>query len=169
MCPLMCVYIVTKGHKLVNFGRGIVLCYVCAYTWGGWTNDRKAAAATTHVHTPSIKNHQAAAWDAEETFPVETLKQAAGLGFGAVFVREDVGGSALSRLEGSVVFEALAAGCVLVSNRGGGGGCVGAPWWTCRIIPTASHQNSNNFRCPSTAAYLTIHSMCGWMVRATCQ
>jgi alkylation response protein AidB-like acyl-CoA dehydrogenase len=43
---------------------------------------------------------------------VETLKQAAGLGFGAVFVKEDVGGSALSRLEGSVVFEALAAGCV---------------------------------------------------------
>lgn len=53
---------------------------------------------------------QAAAWDAEETFPVDTLKQAASLGFGAMFVKEDVGGSALSRLEGSVVFEALAAG-----------------------------------------------------------
>lgn len=52
-------------------------------------------------------------------FPVETLKQAAGLGFGAVFVREDVGGSGLSRLEGSVVFEALAAGCVVFLGVGG--------------------------------------------------
>lgn len=62
--------------------------------------------------TKPNEQNQAAKWDAEEIFPVDTLKQAAALGFGAVFVRGDVGGSALSRLEGSVVFEALAAGWV---------------------------------------------------------
>jgi hypothetical protein len=43
---------------------------------------------------------------------VETLRAAAGLGFGAIFAREDVGGSQLTRLDGSIIFEALAGGCV---------------------------------------------------------
>jgi len=53
----------------------------------------------------------AADWDAEEHFPLETLRQAAALGFAAVCVRADVGGSELSRLDASIVFEELAAGC----------------------------------------------------------
>eukprot|EP00164_Ancoracysta_twista_P004696 GFYU01006347.1.p1 GENE.GFYU01006347.1~~GFYU01006347.1.p1 ORF type:complete len:437 (+),score=115.73 GFYU01006347.1:120-1430(+) len=50
-------------------------------------------------------------WDEEKIFPVETLRKAGELGFGAAFVRGDVGGSELSRLDGSIVFEALATGC----------------------------------------------------------
>jgi len=53
----------------------------------------------------------AADWDAEEHFPLETLRQAAALGFAAICVRADVGGSELSRLDASIVFEELAAGC----------------------------------------------------------
>lgn len=53
----------------------------------------------------------AAEWDAKHHFPYETLQQAAELGFGALFVDPEVGGSGLSRLGGSVIFEALAAGC----------------------------------------------------------
>jgi len=52
----------------------------------------------------------ASKWDAEEIFPVETLRKAAELGFGGVFVKEDVGGSELTRLDGSIIFEALAVG-----------------------------------------------------------
>jgi len=51
-------------------------------------------------------------WDQEEIFPVDALKKLAGLGFGAVYAKEDYGGSGLSRLEASVIFEALATGCV---------------------------------------------------------
>ena len=51
-------------------------------------------------------------WDQEQIFPVETLKKAAALGFGAVYTRPDYGGTGLSRLEASVVFEALSQGCV---------------------------------------------------------
>ena len=51
-------------------------------------------------------------WDECETFPKEVMKRAAELGFGGLYTREDVGGSGLSRLETSVVFEGLATGCV---------------------------------------------------------
>lgn len=50
-------------------------------------------------------------WDEEKIFPEETLRKAAQLGFGAVFVKDDVGGTALSRKDGVVIFEALAQGC----------------------------------------------------------
>lgn len=48
----------------------------------------------------------------QEEFPVDALRKAASLGFGGIYVREDVGGSALSRLDTSVIFEALSTGCV---------------------------------------------------------
>jgi len=53
----------------------------------------------------------AAEWDRDAVFPVETLRKAAELGFAGIYVREDVGGSALSRLDAALIFEALSAGC----------------------------------------------------------
>ena len=50
-------------------------------------------------------------WDEGEIFPVETLRQAAALGFGGIYVKEDVGGSALTRLDATIIFEELAQGC----------------------------------------------------------
>ena len=70
----------------------------------------------------------AARWDEEKHFPVDVLRQAAALGFAAIYVREEVGGSGLGRLHAALIFEELARGCV------------------------------------STAAFLSIHNMCGWMV-----
>lgn len=51
-------------------------------------------------------------WDKTGHFPVDKLKKCAGLGFGGAYVKEEHGGSGLSRLEASVVFEALSKGCV---------------------------------------------------------
>ncbi|KAL7630697.1 UNVERIFIED_CONTAM: hypothetical protein RMT77_016814 [Armadillidium vulgare] len=67
-------------------------------------------------------------WDEDEEFPVDTLRAAAALGFGAVYAKEEFGGTGLSTVEGSIIFEALAQGCA------------------------------------STAAYISIHNMCTWMV-----
>lgn len=53
----------------------------------------------------------AAAWDEDCTFPLETLRQAAGLGFAGILVREDVGGSGLTRLDAALIFEELAGAC----------------------------------------------------------
>ncbi|BFZ10088.1 hypothetical protein BsWGS_13127 [Bradybaena similaris] len=50
-------------------------------------------------------------WDAEEIFPVEAMRKAASLGFGAVYCSDQFGGTGLSRLDASVIFEALATGC----------------------------------------------------------
>ncbi|KAM8903293.1 isobutyryl-CoA dehydrogenase, mitochondrial isoform 2-T2 [Spinachia spinachia] len=53
-----------------------------------------------------------AEWDQKEIFPVETMRKAAQLGFGGIYVQPDVGGTGLSRLDTSVIFEALSTGCV---------------------------------------------------------
>ncbi len=53
----------------------------------------------------------AAEWDANCTFPVETLRKAAALGLAGLFVAEAHGGTGVSRLDGALIFEALAAGC----------------------------------------------------------
>ncbi len=50
-------------------------------------------------------------WDETSHFPVETLKKAAGLGLAGIYVREDVGGSNLTRLDAALVFEELTKGC----------------------------------------------------------
>jgi alkylation response protein AidB-like acyl-CoA dehydrogenase len=54
----------------------------------------------------------ARAWDEECVFPVEALRKAAELGFGGIYIKADVGGSALSRLDATLIFEELAQGCV---------------------------------------------------------
>ncbi len=43
------------------------------------------------------------------------MREAAALGMGAIYVRDDVGGSAMSRLDAALIFEALATGCPTVS------------------------------------------------------
>jgi alkylation response protein AidB-like acyl-CoA dehydrogenase len=53
-----------------------------------------------------------ARWDEEHHFPVEVMREAAQLGFAGLYVKEDVGGSALSRLDASLVFEQLSYGDV---------------------------------------------------------
>ncbi|KAK6736910.1 hypothetical protein RB195_019542 [Necator americanus] len=53
-----------------------------------------------------------AKWDKEEYFPVEVMRHAGELGFGAIYCKEDFGGSGLSRLHASVIFEQLSTGCV---------------------------------------------------------
>ncbi len=53
----------------------------------------------------------AAKWDEEEIFPVPTMREAAQLGFAGIYVKGDVGGSELTRLDAALIFEELSAGC----------------------------------------------------------
>ena len=50
-------------------------------------------------------------WDEHSIFPVNMLRKAAELGFGGIYVRDDVGGSALGRLDAALILEELAKGC----------------------------------------------------------
>ena len=54
-------------------------------------------------------------WDEEKHFPVDEMREAAALGMGGVYIREDVGGSGLTRLDSALIFEALATGCPTTS------------------------------------------------------
>ena len=58
---------------------------------------------------------QALAWDEARHFPVEEMRKAAELGMGGVYIAGDVGGSGLSRLDATLIFEALATGCPTVA------------------------------------------------------
>jgi alkylation response protein AidB-like acyl-CoA dehydrogenase len=57
----------------------------------------------------------AIAWDEAKHFPVAEMRQAAELGMGGVYISPEVGGSGLSRLDATLIFEALASGCPTVS------------------------------------------------------
>ncbi|MFO1134113.1 MAG: isobutyryl-CoA dehydrogenase [Rhodoblastus sp.] len=54
-------------------------------------------------------------WDEKKHFPVDTLREAAALGMGGVYIKEDVGGSGLGRLDAALIFEALATGCPTIA------------------------------------------------------
>jgi alkylation response protein AidB-like acyl-CoA dehydrogenase len=54
-------------------------------------------------------------WDEEKHFPVDVMREAAKLGIGGIYIRDDVGGSALTRFDAALIFEALAQGCPTVS------------------------------------------------------
>ena len=76
------------------------------------TEDQRAIEDAARAFAAAELAPHAARWDEEKHFPVETLRAAAALGFAGVYVREDVGGSALGRLDAAIAFEALAAGDV---------------------------------------------------------
>ena len=75
------------------------------------TEDQRAFQATARQFAREEMAPKARAWDENETFPVPELRQAAELGFGGIYVKDDVGGSALSRLDATIIFEELAQGC----------------------------------------------------------
>ncbi|MBV0911522.1 acyl-CoA dehydrogenase family protein [Anianabacter salinae] len=54
-------------------------------------------------------------WEAAGTIPKDLWPKLAELGFGALYVSEDAGGSGLSRLDATLVFEALSRSCASVA------------------------------------------------------
>ena len=54
---------------------------------------------------------RAPGWDEHGEFPVAALRRAAALGFAAIYVGEEFGGSGLGRVDAALIFEELAAAC----------------------------------------------------------
>jgi alkylation response protein AidB-like acyl-CoA dehydrogenase len=76
------------------------------------TDDQRALQEAARAFADAELSLHSARWDEESHFPVDVLRKAAGLGFAGLYVREDVGGSGLTRLDAAIVFEALAGGDV---------------------------------------------------------
>lgn len=75
------------------------------------TDDERAAIleAVRDFAQTELAPH-ALEWDETKTFPADTLHRAGELGLGGIYVREDVGGSGLSRADAVSIFEELAYG-----------------------------------------------------------
>jgi len=75
------------------------------------TEEQRGIQATARGFARQAMAPNARDWDEGEVFPAAELRQAAALGFAAICVRDDAGGSALSRLDATLIFEELAQGC----------------------------------------------------------
>jgi alkylation response protein AidB-like acyl-CoA dehydrogenase len=75
------------------------------------TEEQRAIQDTARAFARDEMLPFARQWDEDEFFPADTLREAAALGFGGIYVGADVGGSALSRLDAALIFEELAQGC----------------------------------------------------------
>jgi alkylation response protein AidB-like acyl-CoA dehydrogenase len=75
------------------------------------TEDHRNLAAVAQQFSDEFLAPSAVEWDRTKHFPVDVLRKAAELGIGGIYIREDVGGSGLSRLDAALIIEALATGC----------------------------------------------------------
>ncbi|MFJ1724266.1 MULTISPECIES: acyl-CoA dehydrogenase family protein [unclassified Streptomyces] len=80
------------------------------------TEDQQALVETTLDFAQDHLAPHALDWDRDKYFPVDVLRKAAGLGIGGVYVREECGGSGLTRADGVLVFETLSSGCPSIAG-----------------------------------------------------
>ncbi|CUM43708.1 Butyryl-CoA dehydrogenase [Streptomyces venezuelae] len=80
------------------------------------TEDQLALAEVTLDFAQEQLAPHAVAWDQDKHFPVDVIRSAASLGLGGVYVREEHGGSGLTRADGVLVFETLATGCPSIAG-----------------------------------------------------
>jgi len=76
------------------------------------SDDQRAFRDAARAFADDRLAPHAARWDEEEVFPVDELREAAALGFAALYCGPDFGGTGVGRLDAAVVFEELATGCV---------------------------------------------------------
>ena len=91
------------------------------------TEDQALFVETARAFAQDKLRPNAARWE-HEGLDRGVLQELAGLGFGGIYVREEHGGSGLTRHAAALIFEELSRGCI------------------------------------STAAFLSIHNMCAWMI-----
>jgi acyl-CoA dehydrogenase len=79
------------------------------------TDDQLAIQEMARRFTADAITPHAAKWDEESHYPVDVWKAAGELGFGAIYVSPESGGTGLGRLEAALIMEAMAYGCPATS------------------------------------------------------
>jgi alkylation response protein AidB-like acyl-CoA dehydrogenase len=79
------------------------------------TDDQRAIQDAARAFADAELAPHSAEWDEHKTFPVETMRAAAEMGFCGIYTGEEHGGMALGRVEAAVIFEELARGDVSVA------------------------------------------------------
>ena len=75
------------------------------------SDEQRAFEATAREFARAEWLPHAPGWDAREEFPEAALRAAAALGFAGIYVGDRFGGSGLTRLDATIIFEELAAAC----------------------------------------------------------
>jgi len=75
------------------------------------TDDQREIQELARRFTADAITPHAAEWDEKHIFPRDTIRAAAELGFGGIYVSEASGGIGLGRLESALIMEAMAYGC----------------------------------------------------------
>jgi alkylation response protein AidB-like acyl-CoA dehydrogenase len=75
------------------------------------TDEQRQIQEMAQQFTADAITPNAGEWDEKHVFPRETIRQAAELGFGSIYVSEESGGIGLGRLEAALIMEAMAYGC----------------------------------------------------------
>ncbi len=75
------------------------------------TDEQRQIQEMARQFTADALTPHAAEWDEKHIFPRDTIRAAAELGFGAIYVSEESGGIGLGRLEAALIMEAMAYGC----------------------------------------------------------
>ncbi|WP_375427542.1 acyl-CoA dehydrogenase family protein [uncultured Sphingomonas sp.] len=75
------------------------------------TSDQREIQELAARFTADRITPNAGEWDEHHIFPRDVIKEAADLGFAAIYVSEESGGIALGRLEAALIMEAMAYGC----------------------------------------------------------
>ncbi|MBV8863057.1 MAG: acyl-CoA dehydrogenase family protein [Mycobacterium sp.] len=78
-------------------------------------DDERVISETAAAFADKRLAPHALEWDGTKHFPVDVLREAAQLGMAAIYCRDDVGGSALRRLDGVRIFEQLAMACPTIA------------------------------------------------------
>jgi alkylation response protein AidB-like acyl-CoA dehydrogenase len=79
------------------------------------TDDHAAVREMARAFADERIAPNALAWDEAKHFPVDVLREAAALGMATIYVREEHGGSGMTRFDAALIFEALATGCPCVA------------------------------------------------------
>ncbi len=75
------------------------------------TDEQRQIQEMARQFTADAITPHAAEWDEMHIFPRDTIRSAAELGFGSIYVSEESGGIGLGRLEAALIMEAMAYGC----------------------------------------------------------
>ncbi len=79
------------------------------------SEDQAMIQETAHRFAYDKLRPHAGEWDENKHLPVDVMREAAALGFAAIYTKEDHGGSGLSRLDAVLIFEQLSRGCIATS------------------------------------------------------
>ncbi|WP_024794768.1 acyl-CoA dehydrogenase family protein [Tomitella biformata] len=80
------------------------------------SDDERAIVETARDFTTDLVAPNALEWDRDSHFPVDVLRDAAKMGMGGIYVREEFGGSGLTRVDAVRIFEQIAKGCPAIAG-----------------------------------------------------